>query len=237
MLTEKSLLIIKPQMMTIFKSEWLLTLIFLIPGWVFLKTEGDLSVYFLYPVPIGQFLYLLCKLCGLYAIVCFGLQLLQGLLASCGYSMFGTAISSASHRRLGLWVIILMILHSGLFVTAVSLRNGHFAYQFLLPNFFESYYPAMVSLGFIAACLLLLTVLSAILGKSGKGRWLWGHRLAWPAFFLALFHSYSIGSETRIAPMQYVFGLMLASIVAVMLYRIWQGVAKSGLAGLKGGGQ
>lgn len=235
--TEKSLLIIKPQMMTSYKSEWLLTLLFLIPGWVFLTTEGDLSVYFLYPVPIGQFLYLLCKLCGLYAIVCFGLQLLQGLLASCGYSLLGTAISPASHRRMGLWVLVLMLLHIGLFVTAVSLRNGHFAYQFLLPNFFESYYPAMVSLGLIAACLLLLTVLSAILGKSGKGRWFWGHRLAWPAFFLALFHSYSIGSETRIAPMQYVFGLMLVSIASAMLYRIWQGIAKSGPAEVKGSGQ
>jgi len=226
-----------PKMMNIFKSEWLLTLLFLMPGWVFLKTEGDLSVYFFYHVPIGQFLYLLCKLCGLYAIVCFGLQLLQGLLASCGYSLLGTEISTASHRRLGLWVLILMILHSGLFVTAVSLRNGHFAYQFLLPNFFESYYPAMISFGLIAACLLLLTVLSVIMGKSGKGRWFWGHRLAWPAFFLALFHSYSIGSETRIAPMQYVFWLMLVSIVAAMLYRIWQGIAKSGQAGLKESGQ
>jgi len=64
-----------------------------------------------------------------------------------------------------------------------------------------------------------------------------GASLSLARFFFALFHSYSIGSETRIAPMQYVFWLMLVSIVAAMLYRIWQGIAKSGQAGLKESGQ
>ncbi|MGR9116098.1 MAG: hypothetical protein ACU85E_10055 [Gammaproteobacteria bacterium] len=221
----------------ILKPEWLLTFLFLIPGWVFFKTEGDLSVYFLYQVPKGQFLYLLSKLCGLYAFFCFGLQLLQGLLASCGYNFLQSKNVSASHRHLGGWVLILLLLHISLFVVAVSLRNGHFAYKLLLPNFFESYYPAMVSWGLIAGCLLLLTVSAAIFFRSRRGLWLWGHRLAWPAFFLALYHSYSIGSETRIAPMPYIFALMLVSMLAAMLYRTWLGIAKSGAADLKGSGQ
>lgn len=237
MLTENHLLIIKSHMNTILKPEWLLTLLFLIPGWVFFKTEGDLSVYFIYQVPAGQFLYLLSKLCGLYAFFCLGLQLLQGVLASCGYDFLRSENGSVSHRRLGGWVLVLLLLHSSLFVIAVSLRNGHFAYKLLLPNFFESYYPSMVSWGLIAACLLLLTISAAIFFRSRKRLRLWVHRLAWPAFFLAWYHSYSIGSETRIAPMPYIFGLILAGIVAAMLYRVWLGVAKSWADDLKESGQ
>ncbi|AEG02513.1 hypothetical protein [Methylomonas methanica] len=206
------------------KSEWLLALLFLVPGWVFLKTEGDLSVYFFYQVPDGQFLYLLSKLCGLFAFVFFGLQLLLGLLSSCGYQL----VNKSSHRKLGLWVLVLLISHGGLFVTAASLRNQHFAYKFLLPNFFESYYPAMVSLGLLAACLVIVGVLSAIFVRHNDGVWIWMHRLAWPAFFLAWFHSYSIGSETRIAPMPFVFGLLLASIVLAICYRVWLGFSNRG---------
>lgn len=208
-------------MINFIKFEWLLTLFFLIPGWVFLQTEGDLSVYFLYRVPIGQFLYLLSKLCGLYAFAFFGLQLLQGLFAACGHDFLKSESGLLAHRRLGIWVLILLLLHSGLFVTAASLRNGHFAYKFLLPNFFESYYPAMISLGLVAAFLLIITALAGALGKSKRGVWIWGHRLAWPAFFLAIFHAYSIGSETRIMPMPYLFALMLISIFFTMLYRVW----------------
>jgi len=137
------------------KLELLLAVVFLLPGLAFLQTTGDIGIYFRYRIPDGHILYLGAKLCGLYAVIFLWLQLLQGLLQACGYRFLDRSDDPAFHRNLGLVVVFLFSTHIALFVSAVSMRSGHFAYQLLLPLFFGAYYPSILSIGLIAAWPLL----------------------------------------------------------------------------------
>jgi predicted ferric reductase len=203
------------------KYELPLTLLFILPGLAFIQTTGDLSLYFRYQVPDGQILYLVSKLSGLYAIILLWLQLLQGLLSACGHQFLNQTGDPRFHRYFGLWVVCLFITHIATFIAAVSLRNGYFTVELLWPHFFGPYYPAVISLGLIAAYLLLMAVVIAIFGKRLPQKlWIWGHRLSWLAFFLVFLHSYLIGSETRVGLMEYLYYFMIIATVITIGYRL-----------------
>lgn len=209
------------------KYELPLGLILILPIAIFFKTTGDVSEYFRYQMPAGQTWYLISKVSGLYAIVFLWLQILQGLLSVCGHSFLNRSRNTHFHRNLGLCVLSLFICHITSFIIAVSLRNGFFSYQLLLPNFFTSYYPKIVSLGVIAAWFLLITIGVGIAdGRLGKIGWVWSHRLSWAAFFLVFFHSYLIGSETRVGAMEWLYFFMFGSVITATVYRVWYGFLK-----------
>ncbi|MBI5041165.1 MAG: ferric reductase-like transmembrane domain-containing protein, partial [Gammaproteobacteria bacterium] len=172
----------------------LLAALLLMPGAAHFINTGALSQYFTYHVLDGQFLYVLSKFLGLYAFVLFWLQLLGGSYRSPLTGVGG----SQSHRGLGALVLVLILLHAGLFVTGVSIRNQHFAYQWLLPDLFTTYYPRIVSLGLIALVLLLVSIGMAVWRARRGNAWRMGHWLVWVAFGLAFVHSYTIGSEAKL---------------------------------------
>jgi len=206
------------------RRELLLTVVFLLPGLAFLQTTGDIGIYFRHRVPDGQILYLGAKLCGLYAVIFLWLQLLQGLLHASGYRFLNSNGNPGFHRNLGLLVVFLFLTHIALFVSAVSLRSGHFVYQLLLPRFFGAYYPSILSMGLIGAWLLLIAAaIGAMRRRSKRNGWVWVHRLTWGAFFLVYFHSYLIGSETRVGLVPWLFYFMFGTTVMAMGLRIWKG--------------
>lgn len=194
----------------------LLAVLFLIPGAAHFINTGDLSEYFSYRVLDGQFLYVLSKFIGLYAFVLFWLQLLGGSNRSPLTGVGG----SRSHQWLGALVLVLILLHAGLFVTGVSIRNLHFAYKLLIPDLFTTYYPRMVSLGLIALALLLVSVAVAVWRRRRGHAWRTGHWLVWLAFGLAFLHSYTIGSEVRLGIMQYLWIFMGGSAVGMLVLRL-----------------
>ena len=200
-------------------------LLALIPGITFLSTTGDISVYFSSPVLDGQFLYIVSKLVGLYAMFLLWLQVMLGLLGKQVLSRLGLDFKPAFHASLGLTVVGLLLAHITLFVIAASIRNGNFAYQLLLPNLFGHYYPMIVSLGLIAAWLILVALLFVALRTRFQFLWKWGHRLTLPAFFLVFFHSYLIGSETRAGLLEYFYYLMFFLVALVLFFRIWNFIA------------
>src|SRR3990167_2131678 len=130
-------------------QDLILFTIFLVPGLTFFKTTGDLTVYFRHKVLDGQFLYVVSKFLGLYALIFLWLQVLKGLLGEYGDRFLGTQRSFTFHRNLGLWIISLFMSHAVLFVWSVSIRNNHFAFGLLIPHFLGSYYPSILSLGLI----------------------------------------------------------------------------------------
>lgn len=194
----------------------LLAVLFLIPGAAHFVNTGDFSEYFSYRVLDGQFLYVLSKFIGLYAFVLFWLQLLGGSNRSPLTGVGG----SRSHQWLGALVLLLILLHAGLFVTGVSIRNQHFAYQWLLPDLFTTYYPRMVSLGLLALVLLLVSITVAVWRRRRGHAWKMGHWLVWLAFGLAFVHSYAIGSEARLGIMQYLWIFMAVSAVVILGLRL-----------------
>ena len=185
----------------------------IVPGLVLLTTTGDITIYFDYNVLDGQFLYILSKFFGLYAIFFVCAQLLFGLYISLENKSNNKSEQKQLHRTFGVITLGFIVLHISLFVLAVSIRNGHFAYKLLLPNLLGNYYPFMVSLGVLAFVLIIFSVVSVLIyRKNNNVIYRWGHRLTLPAFILILVHSYTIGSETRIFAMQCIYILMLAGL-------------------------
>ena len=194
----------------------LLAVLFLVPGAAHFINTGELSQYFIYHVLDGQFLYVLSKFIGLYAFVLFWLQLLG---ASYRSTLTGVGGSQA-HKGLGALVLVLVLVHAGLFVTGVSIRNAHFAYTLLIPDIFTTYYPRMVSLGLIALALLLVSIGMAVWRARGGHAWRMGHWLVWVAFGLAFVHSFTIGSEARLGIMEYLWLFMAASAVIMLGWKL-----------------
>ena len=193
-----------------------------VPGWALMKTTGDFAAYFRFDVLDGQFLYILSKLFGLYAIVLLWAQTMYGLLARQGTGWFSVEPGSRLHRAMGMAVIVLLLAHAFLFIAGVSLRNGHFAYKLLLPHLQSGYYPMMLSFGLIAAWLLLVVGLAAGLRRRLNVVWKWLHRLSLPALILVFVHSFFIGSETRVDAMPYLYAVMVATLLAAVVFRLFR---------------
>lgn len=177
---------------------------------------GDWVAYFRDESLDGQFLYVLSKLVGLYAIVLMWLQLMSGLVRIRLFDGWNPVI----HRNLGLVTLSLVVLHVTLFVAGVSIRNGHFAYKLLLPNLFGPYFPKIVALGVIALWLLIIAAVFAAIRNRLPIVWKWGHRLMLVVFGLGFVHSYLIGSEARAGGMLYLYYAMGTSSIIALLSRI-----------------
>ena len=203
----------------------------IVPGVTWLLSVQPPADYLVTTVPPGQFLYVLAKLAGLYAIVFLWLQVLYGLLRGASWGGLTPDWTVPAHRNLGLIVVGLVVLHAGLFITAVSLRGGHFAYNLLFPNFNGVYYPSIVSLGVTAAWLLVAVLIAASLRNRSGTRWVWAHRLGLLAIVLVCAHSLLVGSESRVGGMPYLYGVMVGSFVAALIYRyLFHGARGSALA-------
>ena len=189
----------------------LLLALFLVPGATYFHMLGDITVYFNYTVPDGQLLYILSKLIGLYAFFLLWVQILYGILHT---QLFPTFMLGTTrfHQNMGVVIVMLLALHIVLFVTAVSVRNGYFAYQLLLPNF-NGYYFKMVSLGIFGGLMISVAVIIAWFRRKIKKHWRAFHWLVLLAFIMIFFHSYLIGSETRTGLMPYLYGFMLSTML------------------------
>ncbi len=197
-------------------KDFLLIALLLIPGVTHILHTGDWATYFRDKSLDGQFLYILSKLVGLYAIVLMWLQLMSGLVRIRLFEGWNPLI----HRNLGLVTLSLVVLHVTLFVAGVSIRNGHFAYQLLLPDLLGHYFQKIVALGVIALWLLIIAVAFSAIRNRLPIVWKWGHQLMLAVFALGFVHSYLIGSEARAGGMLYLYYAMGASSIIAVLSRI-----------------
>lgn len=194
--------------------------VLLVPVGAWLASTPDPLGYFLYDVAPGQRLYVVSKLVGLVAFSFLWFQALTALAGMApqlpGFVRFGRPL----HRRLGLAIASLVVVHAGLFVAAVSVRSGHLALHVLVPKFDAGYYVQHVAFGILALGILLLAVVAGLARQRSPRIWRWVHRL-WPvALVLAFLHGYGIGTETRFGPMQFVYVFAGVSLLVVLVRRL-----------------
>ncbi len=187
-----------------------LVLLILLPLAAWLPVTGDPLLYFTAEVPPGQGVYVLSKLAGLYAITVLGLQMVIGLLAN--------KRVRATHKQLGILLVITTLLHVGLFVIAASLRAGTITYSMLWPTFATGYYQQSLSLGVIALVLMGIVVMAGCY-RFRHGSLVLVHRLSVFICGLAFVHSFWIGSETRNAAIITLYVLIALSVFMAGIYR------------------
>lgn len=210
--------IIKPNSIYLKIGLWACWLTIVISPFVYwFQTLGDISIYFQYEIPAGQTYYVFSKLAGMYALMLVWLQIVLALLK---HSIFGQYLNFWTvgfHRKLGTSAALCVVLHAGLFVAAVSLRQAHFDYGLLLPNFNHGFYALTITLGVLALYLIFAVIITGILRHYKFACLNWIHRFAIVAFILAFIHSLLIGTETR-------FNVMTFSYIVmgnILLFALW----------------
>ncbi len=196
---------------------FILLILFSIPMLVWLNAEGNPLDYFVYQVPAGQSLYVFTKLIGLYTFFLLWLHIIWVLLRQTALTAYLPQWKKNYHQTTGLIITGLIILHISLFVIAVSLRQGEFAYHLLLPNF-SDYYHSLLGLGVLALWLLPLVIIAGMYLKSGKGKRYW-HYLAFFMFLLIFVHGIGVGSETKNGILFWFYLMMGCSVIIALLYR------------------
>jgi sulfoxide reductase heme-binding subunit YedZ len=206
------------RLMTIALSVTVVTMLFILPGLTLWQTTGDFSEYFEYEVLPGQFLYILAKLFGLYAIILLWLQIMLGLIGPPMTRAFDLRSTFPIHRTLGIATLLVIVAHVVLFVTAASIRNKIPALDLLWPSFHD-YYRSILTLGLFGTWLIIAGAIAAFQRKRLQRLWRWGHRLSLPAFALIFVHSILVGSESRVGAMPYFYVAMLVSLLAAVFFR------------------
>jgi len=171
----------------------------LVPGMIGYQQTGDLGVYlspeYASQVPPGQLVYVLSKLCGLYALSFIAWQLIATLSTRLGLGSLRWR--GRTHRWFGVVVVSLSLAHMLLFVMAVSLRQGHLAWGLLLPDF-RDFYHSHLSYGLLGLWTLLAVAAAGLVRRRqprSPARWL--HKAYWPAIAVIILHAFAIGNESQ----------------------------------------
>jgi len=192
-------------------------LLLVLPGVVWFQSTGNLLADLRPGSMPGQVPYLLSKLLGLYVIIFLWLQVMYGLTRNDYLFALLPAWSKKRHQLLGITTIVVIVLHYVLFVAAVSIRKGMFAYDLLVPDF-SDYYHTMLSLGWLAFIMIIAVLFARVARKYIKINMIWVHRLAVPALFTGLVHGLMIGSEASMGALIYLY-LSLGVLTGLVVLR------------------
>lgn len=172
-----------------------LLVVFLIPGFIWYGQTGDLSVYFSESTPDGQFLYVLSKLVGMYALLCIAWQIIASLLTRLG--MAQSYWQDVTHRLFGTFAVVLALVHLLLFFTAVSIRQDSLALGMFLPNF-KDFYHTHLTFGLVGLWILFAVLVAGLIRfrkNSSRSRLL--HKGYWVSITLIYFHALAVGTESQ----------------------------------------
>lgn len=194
-----------------FVMQALLVLSVLIPLIILMQSGDGLLDMMRLDAPKGQLIYISSKLFALCAFLLLWLQLIMGLLQR---------VSKRVHVFIGIVLITFVIMHISLFIMAVSVRSGEFAYQILLPSFFSGYYKSALSIGVLALIFMLVSVTAGILRKRITIRWRIGHRFVLIMFALVVAHSLMIGSEMQSGLFLYLLYFSIFSLASAVLLKL-----------------
>jgi len=188
----------------------LLLVIMTLPAMIWYQQTGDLGLYFTEAVPAGQFLYVLSKLAGMYALLFIALQIIVSLA---GWLI---PLHRLSHSLLGTFVVLLGLAHALLFFTAVSVRQGDPAWGLLFPGF-RDYYHTHLTLGLFGLWILIAVMISGVvrsINRNSMARML--HRGYWVSITLVYIHALAVGSES-LSRAGLAFYSTLGGVVLMML--------------------
>lgn len=197
-------------------------LYWIIPGAAYIASTGNLWDALTSTSLQGQSTYMASKLIGLYALHALCLQAIVGLLGEHNKAWLGIQNRLRFHKTLGIITAALFTGHIALFILAASMRNQHFAWKLLLPNFFDGYYAAHVSIGLIAAILLGIAISAAYFIKRNAQPSRWLHRMSIIALALVFWHALSIGTETRMYGMPWVYSGLGILLLGGIGFRVWK---------------
>lgn len=186
------------------------------------------------PNGIGDFktlsskLFFFQRLFGFYALVLLFVQIIIGAFMLPLRKLYGKNLLMF-HATQGIITYAVLFSHPTFYVLlniqSFGLIKGFFA---LLPNL-GTLYEYYVTFGKIAFYLFTIGVLAGLFRKKPlfSKHWRKFHILNYVAFFLALYHSWNIGSDSQTPPFSYLYPIFVIGLfVAVFYKRFWGFIKK-----------
>ncbi len=180
--------------------------------------------------PVGQGIFRYSRLFGLLAFCLVVVQLLFTLIASVGLFPKRSNRLTQLHVIFGGALLAVVFLHVVLFITGSTLRTGSWSWHSLSIDFNSGYYRSAVSIGLLALCGLVFLMASGWIRLRPTQKVAKGQAQLWPVVIhrvvsllvtvAIVYHSFSIGSETRNGMVLVVLtGTLLLLALLFVIYR------------------
>lgn len=171
-------------------------------------------------IPVDR-LFIVFRLCGLYAFTLIWSQIILGTLRIPLTKIYGSRILKV-HMTLGLFTLLFTILHPLFFYMAHLLQHTspfEAMDQYLGPS--ADFYG---DLGVIAIGILFITVCTAQFRTHPllKKYWRLIHYANYLIFILVFLHSYNIGSEVHLQPLRSLYTFFGITFLGASIYKLSQ---------------
>lgn len=192
--------------------------LFLLPLLTMSSQTGAMTYYLGEGYPPGQSAYIAMRIAGHLAFVLLFLQIVLGLRRRTIERALGLGSLLSVHRSLGLAGFLLAASHPLLFEWARRLRTGQDSLKVTLwPPRDHGFYELHQFFGALGLYLLVIGVLAGVYGPRLAPTW-WRrlHAVNLVVFFLIWYHSFRIGTSTRIGALPALYTVLAVTVVGLM---------------------
>lgn len=182
---------------------------------------GAMTYYLGEGYPPGQGAYIMMRVAGHLAFALVFLQIVLGLRHRSVERYLGMTSLVPVHRSLGLAAMMIALSHPVLFEWARELRTGQ---NTIIASFWPpthtGHYELHQFFGALGLYLLMLGVVAGIVGPRLAPRaWKTVHYVNYGVFFLVWYHSFRIGTSTRIGLLPVLYTVLAAIVIAMIVLR------------------
>jgi predicted ferric reductase len=183
---------------------------------------GAMTYYLGEGYPPGQGAYIMMRIAGHLAFALVFLQIVLGLKHRGVAKWLGTTSLVPVHRSIGLAALMLALSHPILFEWARQLRTGQSTVTATFwPPTHTGFYELHQFFGAIGLYLLIVGVIAGVVGPRLAPRaWKTVHYVNYAVFFLVWYHSFRIGTSTRIGFLPVLYSVLAAIVVGLLVSRL-----------------
>lgn len=165
-------------------------------------------------------IYVFLRLVGLTAFFLIFVQVITGSFRAYFSTIFGPNFIKF-HITSGIFVLLLILTHPTLFRISQYFDNSFVLKNVFFPHF-EDRFSTLTSIGQIGFYLILLTISAALLRKNKyiSKYWFKVHLLNFSVFFILFYHSYNIGTDTALFPLNILWPIMALIILFVVICKV-----------------
>lgn len=136
------------------------------------------------------------------------------------------AVFLSYHRFITAATVILLLIHGAAFFIS---QYQYLSWADVLIPFWTQRHTWEIAAGIIAVYtmgVLFMTSLRSVMKTIGWGKWRITHYLAFPCYWIALYHSIALGKSNNALFLNYLYPATASIIIALTVLRIWKTVER-----------
>lgn len=190
---------------------------------------GAMSYYMGEDYPPGQSAYIMMRIAGHLAYTLIFIQIVIGLLHGRIQKWLDIGNMVPVHRSLGLTAFLFALSHPVFFEWARQLRTGQSTvFLTFWPPTNTGFYELHQFFGAMGLYILVVGVLAGVVGpRLAPKAWRTVHYINYAVFFLVWYHSFRIGTSTRIGLLPILYTVLATAVAVLVAWRLKTSLAPS----------